>query len=267
MKQLFSIVGVDGSGKDYRLAQIMAQVDSSIFFPLPCTAYHHSAFCAAPALSRTLQRLGEEADRKSDPALKGISLFLKMLLFGQELRHLQKLHQAEVVLSTRHPVIDTPAYASFFIQQLEMSNEDRTQVIYRVQSLLSPTEFKPVAALLSSVKGRLDKEPLPEFIARTASLDWTEQLKVYTHIFNIPLPDRILFLNPPTATILERLQARTDRVRETHEQALFIQTLNQYLEQTLSALCAWKPEINLYATPNKGEALDNTIRSFFSLDN
>lgn len=267
MKQLFSIVGTDGSGKDYRLAQIMAKVDPGIFFPLSCTAYHHSAFCANPALSRTLQRLGEEADRKSDAALKGISLFLKMLLFGQELRHLQESHQAKVVLSTRHPVTDTPAYARLFIQQLAMSAEDRTQVLSRAQSFLSPTEWKSVAALLSSVKDRMNMEPIPDFIARTARLDWTEQLKVYIHIFNISLPERILFLNPPTATILERLQARTDRVRETHEQALFIQTLNKYLEQALSALCAWKPEIKLYATPNTGEALDNTIRSFFSLDN
>lgn len=266
MKQLFSIVGIDGSGKDYRLAQIMAKVDPSVFFPLPCTAYHHSAYCGNPALSRTLQRLGEEADRKSDAALKGISLFLKMLLFGQELRHLQESHQAEVVLSTRHPVIDTPAYARFFLQRLEMSAEDRTQVLSRVQSLLSPAEWKLVAALLSSVKDRLNMEPIPEFIARTARLDWAEQLKIYTGVFNIPLPDRILFLHPPAATILERLQARTGRTRETHEDALFIPILNKYLEQVLSALCNWKPEVKLYAIPNTGEAIDGTVRSFFSLD-
>lgn len=245
MKQLFSIVGIDGSGKDYQLERIMAKVDPSVYFSLHCTAYHQAPRCANPILSKTLQKLGLKADRTSDAALKGISLFLKMLLFEKELRHLQEYHNAPIVLSTRHPVIDTPAYARFFVQHMNMTAKDQTHVFTRARSYLTPEEWALVGSLFDPGDERWGGRPLPEFIAQTATLDWAAQFEVYARIFNVPLPEKILFLNPPVDTVADRLQRRAVNIRETHEQTVYLKWLKTYTEQAVDAIKNYYPAIEV----------------------
>lgn len=265
MKQLYSIIGIDGSGKDYQLERIMAEVGPVACLPLHCTAYHNSSYCANPTLSKILQKLGAEADRTSDAALKGISLFLKMLLFASELSHLQELHNAPVVLSTRHPAIDTPVYARFFLQHLKMSAEDQNNVFVRARSFLSPGEWALVSTLFNPEDERWSRETLPEFVVRTAALEWKAQFEVYTRIFGVPLPQKILFLNPSVETILKQLQRRKGSIKETHEQAAYLRHLKRYTEQALTALVADHPEIEVCTTDSESAAINATPLSFFAL--
>ncbi|MEQ8704672.1 MAG: hypothetical protein RIC19_12175 [Phaeodactylibacter sp.] len=264
MKQLFSIIGIDGSGKDYWLQRIMAQVDTKKYWPLPCTAYHHSAHCAQPALSMALQELGIQADQASDAALKGISLFLKMLLFSTELRHLQEQHAAAVVLSTRHPVIDTPVYARLFIQHLRMRPEEKQNIFARAKLYLPSDQWEALSQLISANAQRWDQQPLPEFIKQTAPLGWQAQFDVFTRAFDVPIPQKILFLNPPVATIIERLQQREAAAREMHEQATFIRQLKTYLEQALAALMACQSNLKVYTTDGAADTTEAILPSFLS---
>lgn len=262
-QQLFSIIGIDGTGKDHLLKQIISALDPSVYLPLHCTTYHQSAFCADPELSKNLEYLGHQADLNKDHALKGITLFLKMLLFHREWQHLTVNRKAHVVLSTRHPVIDTPVYVRLFVTQLAKNPKGHQEIFQRAMSYLSTEAWRQVLQLVREFQGAWLPNTLPAFIVGTASGDWEQQFKAFIEVFQVPLPKRILFLNPSVSTILNRLKQRQGLIRESHEQEAYLASLKSYQEQAILALQIQNPELKVFtideATKDKSEVISSFL--------
>lgn len=237
MTKLYSILGVDGSGKDYWLKACFPDLQAvSGSYPLPCTHYHHSPYCAAPGLSKLLYKLGVLADQSEDAALKAMSLFLKMMLFPREYAHLQSRFQAARIVSTRHPALDTVAYSQLFLKSIPLGRPAEENHLFRARHLLEKEDWTQLESFLSQLSAKNPRGSMEELILDIGRLETGEQIQAYVTIFGTPLPDKILFLKPDINQIEKNLETRKDSVPEIHERASYLNALQFQFHSCLEAI-------------------------------
>ncbi len=246
MANLYSIIGVDGSGKDFWLQECFRHLPGgSGFYPLPCTHYHLSPYCGAPALSRLLYKLGARADQEEDAALKAMSLFLKMMMFSAECRHLESRFGASTILSTRHPAIDTVVYSRLFLRHIPLGRPAEENHLLRARKLLEEEEWLQLEAFLKEVGSHGSGGSLEALILAVGRRSVEEQIRAYAHIFGAPLPGRILFLNPDIRQVQQNLRGREGAAPEIHERAAYLETLRQEFRSCLDAAVNIAPRMEV----------------------
>ena len=237
MTKLYSILGVDGSGKDYWLKACFPDLQAVAgSYPLPCTQYHHSPYCAAPGLSKLLYKLGALADQSEDAALKAMSLFLKMMLFPGEYAHLQSHFQAATIVSTRHPAIDTVAYSQLFLKSIPLGRPAEENHLFRARQMLNKEEWAQLENFLGQLSAKNPRGSMEELILDIGRQEIGGQIQAYVTIFGTPLPDKILFLNPEISRIEQNLESRKGSTPEIHERADYLKALQHQFHSCLEAV-------------------------------
>lgn len=246
MAKLRSIIGIDGSGKDFWLKASAAHFHRSPgVLPLYCTKYHDAPYCHAPVLSKLLYKLGLLADGLGDASLKAMSLFLKMMLFKGEFQHLHTHYQAAVVVSTRHPAIDTVVYSQLFIKNIPLGRPAEENHLLRAKGLLEEAEWKLLENFIGQSTAQQRSGSLEKLVLEIGQLDIAGQIQAYAQVFGVPLPDKILFLNPTLSHIQQNLASREDAVPEIHEQAMYLQALQQHFHSCLKAIAQTMPDVEI----------------------
>ena len=115
--KIYSICGVDGSGKTTLVTQL---AESSLpITTLRCPQYYESGIHQKDTLARTFEKWSDHCDLEKNPILKAMVLFLQMSLFGQMEQDQCKTHpSAKILLRERDPVLDTLVYAPLYLQVL-----------------------------------------------------------------------------------------------------------------------------------------------------
>ena len=262
MAQLYSIIGIDGSGKDWLLQAYLAQPAGSNLRPLPATHFHLSPDCHYPALSLLLQKISHMADEAGDAGLKSISLFFKMLLFGLEYR---ALAAAGVdIISTRHPAIDTVAYGQLFVQTIPLSPADTADQLHKIRPRLLAEEWAMLQEFLAMPTVAPYAPQLQLLAFQYCERPISEQLQAYSQLFGVPLPDKVIFLRTAPELALQNLSRRADMQPEIHEQLHYLKILQQHFDQCLQALGGLQPAARLLQIETVGQHELSAIAHFLT---
>lgn len=251
MGQLYSIIGIDGSGKDWLLQACVAHTGGSRLRPLPATHFHLSPNCHYPALSLLLQKISSLADEAGDAGLKSIGLFFKMLLFGLEYRALAA--DGADIVSTRHPAIDTVAYGQLFVQKMPLSPAGTADQLEKIRPSLLPAEWALLQEFLALPAVAPYAPQLQMLVFQYCERPIGEQVRAYSQLFGVPLPDKLVFLRTAPELAVQNLDQRADLQREIHEQLRYLKILQQHFDQCLQALGSLQPAVRLLQVDAVGQ--------------
>lgn len=222
------ITGLDGSGK----STVFSKLEAANLEHVTLISALHTDVNTIPDRSSLkkpillLNSMSEEADSNNRSDLKAMALFCAMILF-EKLVCEKTTPNTRIIICERHPLIDTFAYAQFYLPRLSSGRMNLEQLIYystKYEDLFSyileqlPVENKDQGAyaIYKFIKTFFTQKNYPD--AETKK------------IFKTSLPDQIFFLKAAPEILMERISAR--QVIEAHEK---ISVLSQ-LETTYDTL-------------------------------
>lgn len=216
------ITGLDGSGK----STLFSKLEEAQLPHVQLISALHVAIDTLPDTSilkepvALLNAMHQEADATDSSDLKAIALFCAMVLF-EKLVSERTTESTRIILCERHPLIDTFAYAQFYIPRLSSGNTNFEQLFYfatKYESLFAfileqlPIENKEagVLAIYKFIKSF--------FVSKTSPDAETEA------VFKTSVPDHIFFLKAPPEVLMERISTR--KVIEAHEKLSVLSDLS-----------------------------------------
>lgn len=137
MKRI-SIAGIDGSGKTTLVTSLKELHQETILFS-PQTYKDQSL--PLYDLSLAIDKIGKWADLNQVPVLKGISLFLGMTLYREVVSFIENERQPKRLIVERHPLIDTMAYAKFFLPMLN-KEMPKDKILDGLNKFISQADLK-----------------------------------------------------------------------------------------------------------------------------
>ncbi|HEX4925747.1 MAG TPA: hypothetical protein VFV50_16760 [Bdellovibrionales bacterium] len=228
MLRTLSILGVDGSGKTTMLKELGEKLSESRVVTLRVPQYHETEGVARPELSRALEELGVLADSRRDPTLKAMSLFLAMPLYSESVASLARGTGAELVITERHPLVDSLAYAPFYRKLLkgtfDWSTVPSTHLFVKqwardvMSRWLSPADCQP--------------EQLPARLEQLFALENTKLLGALKHIYRCDFPDQAILLSVTQEQLAVRIAAKG--TREIHEEVSTLMALQSALKAAVA---------------------------------
>ena len=222
------ITGLDGSGKSTLFSKLekaqLAHVQLISALHVDIDTLPDTSILKQPI--ELLNAMNQEADATDSSDLKAIALFCAMVLF-EKLVSERTTETTRIVLCERHPLIDTFAYAQFYIPRLSSGSTNFEELFYyaeKYESLFSfileqlPIENKEggVLAIYKFIKS---------FFVSKASPDPETEA-----VFKSSVPDQIFFLKASPEVLMERISTR--KVIEAHEKLSVLSDL----ETTYDAL-------------------------------
>lgn len=225
MKRI-SIAGVDGSGKTTLITSLRDEYHERILYS-PQT-YKESTL-PLYELSLAIDKIGKWADQNKVPVLKGISLFLGMTLYKEITTFIEKKEKPKRLIVERHPIIDTMAYAKFF---LPMLNKDmpKNQIDQGLNQVLNEHELNLVDAHIKSLtSNQYSLANLNYFIFNLLNHDRVTVFNNLKNFYQLNPPDLYLILKMNSEVVASRFQGRESV--GAHENAKILMVLqNEMIE-------------------------------------
>ena len=138
MSKHYTILGVDGSGKTELFHRIMATDKLVQHKTTYITApnYHESLDSPFSDLSNALDIFSRLCDELKSFELKGVSLYLQATLFGVIEEFFINNWQPSIIISQRHPVLDSLVYGALYRQHMTGGNTSifQNQLISQLQT-------------------------------------------------------------------------------------------------------------------------------------
>jgi len=217
------ITGLDGSGK----STLFSKLEAINMKHVELISALHVNVDTLPDTSplkkpiQLLNAMSQEAiiDKRDD--LKAMALFCAMVLF-EKLVQEKTTATTRIVICERHPLIDTFAYAQFYLPRLHASGSMDLEMLFyystKYEFLFSfileelPIENKEggVLAIFKFIK---------TFFVKTSSPN-----TVTKEVFKSSLPDQIFFLKAPPEILMERITSR--KVIQAHEKLSVLSDLD-----------------------------------------
>lgn len=216
------ITGLDGSGK----STLFSKLEAAQLTHVQLISALHVDIDTLPDTSvlkkpiELLNAMNQEADTNDSSDLKAIALFCAMVLF-EKLVSERTTEATRIVLCERHPLIDTFAYAQFYIPRLSAGNTNFEDLFYyatKYEGLFSfileqlPIENKEggVLAIYKFIKSF--------FVSKSSPDPETEA------VFKTKVPDHIFFLKAAPEILMERISTR--KIIEAHEKLSVLSDLD-----------------------------------------
>ncbi len=247
------ITGLDGSGK----STLFSKLEAARLEHVTLVSALHVDIDTLPDTSvlkqpiTLLNEMNQEADAKNRDDFKAIALFCAMVLFGKLVDE-KTTAATRVIICERHPLVDTFAYAQFYLPRLKSSGSMDLEMLFyfstKYEALFSfileqlPIENKEegVLAIYRFIKTFFVKKIAPDAETET--------------VFKTKVPDEIFFFKAPPEVLMERISSR--KVIEAHEK---LSVLSQ-LETTYDTL------LNKIASDHKTTIENIDASTFESLD-
>jgi thymidylate kinase len=235
MTKTILITGLDGSGK----STLFSKLEAANLAHVTLVSALHVDVDTLPDNSELkkpialLNEMNQEADAKNRDDFKAIALFCAMVLFGKLVEE-KSTAATRIVVCERHPLVDTFAYAQFYVPRLSSSGSmDLEMLLYfstKYEALFSfilaqlPIENKDegVIAIYKFIKTFFIKKIAPDAETET--------------VFQTSVPDKIFFLKAPPEVLMDRISSR--KVIEAHEKLSVLSQLETTYDTLLEKIAS-----------------------------
>lgn len=228
------VTGLDGSGKSTFFSNMgKIQKPSLAFINVPeINTQDFSDDSDLHKLTEFVNELGVIAHELQQPFVKGLTLFVAMVLYRDLEIHLER-PPVQAIICERHPLIDTTIYAKFYAPK--MVPEFFDEATLRLIDQTFPNELK---AMLK----RLGHVPVKYYPSLSGTLChfihyWFNEAKKGTvdqlhELFHVRAPQHIYYLEAAPEVLIARIHTR-DRI-EPHEKTSILKAFQQAYEEVFS---------------------------------
>ena len=198
---------------------------------LRCPQFHETPDAPLGRLSRALDTLSITADASQSYLYKSVALFLQMTLFGPIKQFFEETYAPAVLLTERHPVVDTLAYGPFYVAMMagDAGKQVDEEVLRQQVDLTVPGGFELIECWNAWENRRLGAKgnlvDLASLVAEKLTQPLAEQLAFLTERYRTGLPDAVVMLDAPTDVLLSRLAARGGGGAELHERGMILEQI------------------------------------------
>ena len=260
--KLILVTGLDGSGKSTLLDKLDKFSEGKRIAFIRVPKIDSDLFKENETIHKTtlfVNQMHQGADQLKMPQLKVIALFSSMLIFKELVNELDKKH-INLVFCERHPLIDTGVYAKFYDGKMdplslpqEVVNNLNEQYSVEIAYLLDLLKLKPQQTSLISC--------YLQFIHNWFSIDQKHDIMELRTLFNIDLPDKIIYLSASPEILMERLQSR--KILEAHESIDVFKKLIPVYEAVLDKTNTITDKIDACTFLNLDFAFEKIKRTYF----
>jgi hypothetical protein len=260
-----AVVGIDGSGKSTLVERLrMEYADTPTrLVGIHCPDFHHTPGAPLSGLSRHLHRISDLADEIGDHDLKLLALYLRMTLYGPVERHFVETFAPALLLSDRHPVVDSLVYMPLYFRLLT-GHLDAALVEPRLRTALGPVALEEVRewdraeALRRGDPGDF-WDRTAEFLTFTDA-PWDILLTEFESRYRTSLPDVVVLLEVHPQEAVRRSKARELGAVELHEHEVLLEMLaHTYVE--VSRRLSETLGIEIHRIPTSGRSEDETLEA------
>jgi thymidylate kinase len=240
-----ALVGIDGGGKTTVARRLRERAGGEGRLAVLHSLHpHENPDGPLHRLSRHLDALSVVADELRSPELKLTALYLQLSTYGPIERFYAETYRPELVLSNRHPLIDTLVYLPVFGRAARARSGRAappgppSDLRERLDAI-DPAAHTSIVAWSDLLARRLGYEAdlwgLGEEILALASLSPAELLHELGHRFRVRLPDAVIVLELGVEEALRRSRTRK-RPAEQHESTALLTRVGHRYHQVLGEL-------------------------------
>jgi thymidylate kinase len=263
-----ALVGIDGAGKTAVARRLRERAaGTGRLAVLHSLRPHENPGGPLHRLSRHLDALSVVADELRSPELKLAALYLQLSTYGPIERFYAEIYRPELVLSDRHPLIDTLVYLPVFGRAVRGRSgraarpgppSDLRERLDRID----PAAHASIVAWGDALARRLGYETdlwgLGEESLALASLSPPELLDELRRRLGVPLPDAVIVLELGVEEALRRSQTRK-RAAEQHESATFLTLISERYRRLADELQWSAAPSAVEHVYTGGRSLDETV--------
>lgn len=251
MKSFLAIFGIDGSGKSALAQELIRQSSGSEAVQiLTCPRYHHTPGAPFSDLSEIFEEMNSMGDRVTNLEWKAAAVYLQLTLYGRVKEGLLTKSGADILVSERHPLIDSLVYGPFFAQKIE-KNLDLHTLENRFWPTLEGFRSGSRAQVENWLRGENERlgcviefAELPMMLKALYARDPGTLLNALSHHFGTGLPNVAILLDIEIDLALERIAKRSGKA-ELHENRKSLESLRAGYERAFTWLAQAHPEVRV----------------------
>lgn len=261
MKSFLAIFGIDGSGKSALAQELIRQSTSRrgpAFQILTCPRYHHTPGAPFSDLSEVFEEMNRLGDQLMNLEWKAAAVYLQLTLYGRVQAGLLAKSGAEILVSERHPLVDSLVYGPFFAQRIE-KNLDSEWLESRGWPELESFRAGARSQVENWLRGENERlgrvltfAELPLMLKSLYARDPGALLNALSHHYGTRLPDVAIFLDIEIDLALERIASRAGAA-ELHENRKSLESLRNGYARALDWLAQAHPEVRVVRLEARAE--------------
>jgi hypothetical protein len=268
-----TIVGIDGSGKSALLQRVRERAASlpQRLVAFNCPRFHDTPNAPLAQLSSQLKAFSDVADELGSFELKLAALYLRMTLYGPVERFLLDTLAPTLLVSERHPLVDTLVYLPLYRRRvaapLVASSVER--LLRERLDARSSGAYRAVRAWHELENVRLGRDT--DFWALGVEVveafgDSPERVVADFGVrYRTTLPDVVVLLETDVDEAARRSRGRAGHRVELHEEERALAVLRDTYDVVLGQLPGLRPAIDVHRIANVGRSIDDTMEELLAV--
>lgn len=245
-----------------KLRQRRLRADELLAFS--CPSFHDTPDAPLWHLSVHLKALSDIADEIASFELKLAALYLRMTLYGPVQRFFLDTFAPSVLISDRHPLIETLVYLPLYQRKIASSTDSfpAARLIRRLLEERVPGAYDAIIAWQAVQSRRLGRNVELCDVAADLLESFTApapaRMAMLQERYRTTLPDVVVMLDVDVSEAMRRSDGRDARA-ELHEEQQALTMLREGYEVVLAELPGLHPGIEVHRIANTGRTIEPTL--------
>jgi hypothetical protein len=218
-------------------------------------------------LSIALDEFSKESDRMGNFELKALSMYLQMTLYAPIEHFIQETFSPQIIISERHPVIDTLAYGPFYKAMIRQA-PDMAALDKPLREAIDGVVPGGFAAIHdwcqrhNTKTGReIEFKDMSFFLRDLFSRPLTEVVESVLRQYQTPFPDIVIMLDPGIDIALQRIAQRSQgEDKELHENAESLGHLRESYLGLMQNIQTLLPQIQTFVIDTGNVVVDESLQ-------
>lgn len=257
MVKLYSVTGVDGSGKSTLMNRIQAKEDNLSIKGLKVPQYYETQGTLFSKEVEILERIGKFGDSIKNPFIKVNATYLQFCLFGKVVQGLSQ--SVDTVICERFPILDGIALAKFYTPLLQKGCDP--QIIKKeIINEFSPEELELVVNI---IPGK-DLYSIHRYIVEICEKSFGELFARLEQDFETKLPQKLVQLKASQELLASRIEDSTG-VKEAHEKVPVLMMMQESLVNDATNLASEVENFSFYQVQVDGKCEEEVEQEVLKL--